>query len=144
MKKKNPILLLLSILAFSACQSNENQMPGESAIPLPVVEVPRKDIHSFTTYPVSIEGTVNSAVRAKISGYVTEVLIDEGQAVKEGQSLFRLETLSLSQDAEAAQANVQAAQVEVDKLTPLVEKGIISSVQLETAKARLEQARASF
>src|SRR5690606_5300945 len=40
--------------------------------------------------------------------------------------------------------NVNAAQVEVDKLIPLVEKNIISNVQLETAKARLTQAKSSY
>src|SRR5690606_29496448 len=49
-----------------------------------------------------------------------------------------------SQDAGAAEANVNAARVEVEKLKPLVEKGIISPVQLETAKARLAQAEASY
>ncbi len=98
----------------------------------------------YISYPVSIEGTVNSAVRAKVPGYITEVLVDEGQKVRKGQILIRLETESLSQEAGAAKANVNAAQVEVNKLEPLVEKGIISSVQLETAKARLEQAKAGY
>ena len=35
--------------------------------------------------------------------------------------MFRLETESLNQEAAAARANVSAAQVEVDKLKPLVE-----------------------
>ena len=79
----------------------------------------------YKTYPTTIEGIVNSDVRAKISGYIQKVLVDEGQKVKKGQPLFRLETQSLSQDAEAAKAAVNVAQVEVDKLVPLVEKGII-------------------
>lgn len=58
--------------------------------------------------------------------------------------LFQLETESLSQDAQAAKANVNAAQVEVDKLKPLVEKNIISEVQLETAKAKLQQAKSGY
>src|SRR5690606_18432814 len=69
---------------------------------------------------------------------------DEGQKVRKGQVLFKLETQSLSQDAEAAKANINAAQVEVDKLIPLVEKNIISSVQLETAKAKLAQAKSGY
>ena len=66
------------------------------------------------------------------------------QKLRKGQTLFRLETQSLSQDAAAAKANVNAAQVEVNKLKPLVEKNIISGVQLETAKARLAQAQSSY
>ncbi len=81
---------------------------------------------------------------AKVPGYITKVLIDEGQAVKKGQTLFTIETQALSEDAGAAQANVIAAQVEVDRLKPLVAKGIIGDVQLETAQARLAQAKANY
>jgi membrane fusion protein (multidrug efflux system) len=79
-----------------------------------------------------------------VAGYITAVLVDEGEKVRKGQTLFKLETQALTQDAGAAQANVNAAQVEVDKLKPLVEKGIISAVQLETAQARLAQAKANY
>lgn len=96
------------------------------------------------TFPASIEGIINSAIRAKVSGYIESVLVDEGQMVKKGQLLFALETQSLSQDAQAAKARINVAQVEVDKLRPLVEKEIISQVQLETAKANLEQAKSNY
>lgn len=137
-------LFLLSAIIFTSCQPAEQEPPQEALAPYPVIEIPLKTVTGYTTYPVSIEGTINSAVRAKVSGYITEVLVDEGEKVTKGQTLFKLETSSLTQDAEAAAANVQAAQVEVDKLIPLVEKDIISNVQLETAQARLAQAKASF
>ena len=135
-------LFITAFLAFS-CQDQE-QAQQAGATPFPVIEVPQQTVTGYTSYPVSIEGTVSSGVRAKVSGYITSVLVDEGEKVRKGQTLFRLETESLSQDAGAARANVNAAQVEVDKLQPLVEKGIISPVQLETAKARLEQAKAGY
>ncbi len=136
-----------SLLVFSSCGDNKNPqaaMSGPQTPTLPVVSVPTKTVTAYTTYPASIEGIVNSQVNAKISGYITDVLVDEGQKVKKGQTLFRLETQTLSQDAAAARANVNAAQVEVDKLKPLVEKNIISNVQLETAKAKLQQAKSSY
>src|SRR5690606_32387014 len=120
------------------------QQNQEQISEFPVLEIPVKSVTSFTTYPARLEGITSSEVRAKMSGYITEVLVDEGQAVKKGQLLFRLETQTLSQDAEAAQANVNAAQVEVDRLIPLVEKNIISAVQLENAKAKLAQAKSTF
>ncbi|UZH53969.1 efflux RND transporter periplasmic adaptor subunit [Salinimicrobium tongyeongense] len=145
MRKLHSIgLMLIAFMAFS-CQDKQAAGPqAGAAAPFPVIEVPQRTITGFTSYPVSIEGTVSSAVRAKVPGYITRVLVDEGEKVSKGQILFRLETESLSQEAGAAKANVNAAQVEVDKLKPLVEKGIISPVQLETAKARLEQAKAGY
>lgn len=135
---------ILSLFLFLSCQEGNEQQQAQAPAPYPVIEVPVRTVTGYTSYPVTLEGTVSSAVRAKTSGYITDVLVDEGQKVRKGQTLFKLETESLSQEAGAARANVNAAQVEVDKLKPLVEKGIISSVQLQTAEARLAQAKAGL
>lgn len=137
-------VIILSLAVATSCKDEPAAQHGNSALSLPVVEVPLKTVTAYTAYPVSIEGTVSSAVRAKVSGYITAVLVDEGKKVRKNQTLFKLETQALSQDAGAARANVNVARVEVNKLKPLVEKGIISSVQLETAEARLAQAEANY
>lgn len=140
-------LFLILVFILMACGNKKDadqQNSAQDPQPFPVLVVPTQTVTAYKSYPTDIQGIVNSEVRAKVSGYITEVLVDEGQAVKKGQLLFRLETQSLNQDAAAGKANVNAAQVEVDKLKPLVEKEIISSVQLETAKARLAQAQSNY
>ena len=148
-----PLHLLLALLlggVLLSCSDSAAPPPtaagGRPTGPQPyvVTTLPIRTVTSYTEYPARIEGIINSEVRAKISGYVTEVLVDEGQQVRKGQLLFRLETATLNQDAAAAKANVNAAQVEVDKLRPLVEKNIISEVQLQTAEARLQQAQSGL
>lgn len=153
--KSNILIVIMAVVLLSACKNQPSKpMGGGGALPIPVVEVSAKDVVGYQSYPVNIEGKVNNAVRAKISGYIKEVYIDEGQHVTKGQPLFRLETDVQTQTAHAAnaainsseamitsaKAAVNAAQVEVDKLTPLVEKNIISKIQLETAKANLSRA----
>lgn len=71
-------------------------------------------------------------------------MVDEGQKVKKGQLLFRLETNELSEKALAAKATVEATQVEANRLKPLVEKNIVSNIQLKTAQAKLAQAKANY
>ena len=147
---KNIIKILIASSGFLfliSCGEGEGDKSAQAAqqpMPYPVYEVPTKTVTGFTSYPASIEGIVNSDVRAKVSGYITQVLVDEGEKVKAGQILFKIETQCLSQDADAAKANVSAALVEVDKLKPLVEKNIISAVQLETAKSKLQQAKSGY
>lgn len=138
-------LVLGVALVFQSCTSEEEKKTVEGPAPtFPVSQLKPKTVTVYDEYPTSLEGIVNSAVRAKMSGYIQKVLVDEGQKVRKGQVLFRLETQSLSQDAGAAQAKINVAQVEVNKLIPLVEKNIISAVQLETAKANLAQAKANY
>lgn len=139
---------------FSSCGSstaNEQAAMQQQARPFPVIEVAEKDIISYDEYPTEITGKNDNQLRPKISGYITQVLVDEGDIVKKGQTLFKLETNILTQNADAAKANINAAKsnvanakVEVNKLIPLVEKNIISNIQLESAKTRLMQAEAQL
>ena len=143
------ILTIASVfLVMVSCGNKDNAQSAaaqqQQALPFPVTQIQTQTVEGYNEYPVNIEGIINSDVRAKTSGYIQKVLVDEGARVRKGQPLFRLETQSLSQDAEAAKAQVNVAQVEVDKLKPLVEKNIISPVQLETAKANLAQAKAAY
>ncbi|GAA4241941.1 MULTISPECIES: efflux RND transporter periplasmic adaptor subunit [Winogradskyella] len=147
--RKNRLYTLLTlslVLVVLSCGNSEENKPVAEAppAPFPVTQIQNKTVIGYTDYPATIEGVVNSDVRAKTSGYIEKVYVDEGQKVRKGQALFKLETQSLSQDAGAAKARVNVAQVEVNKLIPLVEKNIISPVQLETAKANLAQAKANY
>jgi membrane fusion protein (multidrug efflux system) len=136
--------LLLTLTFLISCNGNQPAQQAMGPAPFPVVEVPAKTVTGQSAFPARLEGIVSSEVRAKVGGYITEVLVDEGQPVKKGEPLFRLETQTLTQDAGAAKANVDAARVEVERLKPLVEKGIVGQVQLETARARLAQAEAVY
>ena len=148
--------ILLILLIINACSKKEEQQKPPKLIP--VVEVVQKTVTTFQNFPTTIQGINNNDVRAKINGYIKEVMVDEGQYVTQGQALFKLETNTLAPNAsaaksgisaasaniEASKATVNAAQIEVDKLQPLVDKGIISNVQLETARANLLRAKSQL
>ena len=142
MKKLVPILAVLLII--SACGNKEQQAPPQKPAPFPVQTVTTQDATVYQEYTARIEGQQNVEIRSKVNGFIEKIYVDEGQVVKKGQILFKLETQTLNQDGSAARAMVQAAQVEVDRLKPLVERQIISSVQLETAKAKLAQAKSAY
>ncbi|WP_408068628.1 efflux RND transporter periplasmic adaptor subunit [Wenyingzhuangia sp. 2_MG-2023] len=144
-KKLYSIGILTLLLVVESCGKSESKQAVAPPPPsIPVTEIQQKTVTGYTEYPTTIEGIVNSDVRAKTSGYIDKVYVDEGEKVRKGQALFKLETQSLNQDASAAKARINIAQVEVNKLIPLVEKNIISPVQLETAKANLAQAKANY
>ena len=143
MKRYIPTAVLSLLLA--ACNGNKGQDNAANQVAeVPSTKIETRDITTQETYPATVEGIVNSEVRTKITGYITHVLVDEGQRVRKGQRLFKVETQSRSEDAQAAKANIKAAQVRVDQLIPLVEQKIISKSQLEAAKAQLAQAEAAY
>lgn len=143
MKKRLITLISFTLVILISCQE-QNQQQGTPPPQLPIIEVETRDITTFSEYPTQLEGIISSDIRAKVSGYITNVFVEEGAEVKKDEILFKLETRSLSGDASAARARVNAAEIEVEKLKPLVEKDIVSKRQLETAQAQLETAKSDL
>src|SRR5690606_9432386 len=105
---------------------------------------------TYLEFPASLEGKVNVEVRPQVSGYLEKIYVDEGAYVKAGQSLFKInpqvyaeQLNSAKSNLLAAQANLERAQVEVDRLAPLVANNVVSDVQLKTAQANYEAAEAA-
>ena len=144
MKSQLFITIFAATLIFSCAKKEEQSTPPTGPIPFPVQTIAKQDATIFQEYTANLEGQQNVEIRPKVNGFIQKIYVDEGQIVKKGQLLFKLETQTLNQDASAAKAMVQAAQVEVDRLKPLVDRNIISNVQLETAKARLAQAKSNY
>lgn len=146
MKNRFFLGAITAILMLTSCGKKEEQAPQAAAapVPFPVQTVDRQDATVYDEYTANLEGRQNVEIRPKVTGFITKIYVDEGQVVRKGQLLFKLETQTLNQDAAAFKAAVNAAQVEVDRLAPLVERKIISKVQLETAKAGLAQAKANY
>ncbi|WP_300488018.1 efflux RND transporter periplasmic adaptor subunit [Flavobacterium sp.] len=137
-------MLVLSMVLASCGDKNPQQQQPSGPMPFPVQKVVKENTTTYQEYSANLQGQQNVEIRPKVSGFIEQIFVDEGQTVRKGQVLFKLETNTLSQDAGAAKAAVAAAQVEVDRLIPLVDRKIISNVTLETAKANLARAKASY
>jgi membrane fusion protein (multidrug efflux system) len=140
--------LSLLVLLYS-CSSK----PAETAMPpaqLPVMSVVTAPGTTYQEFSASLEGAVNVEIRPQVDGYLEKIYVDEGAYVKAGQPLFKINARVYAEQLNsarssllAAQANIQKAQVEVDRLKPLVDNKVVSDVQLKTAKAELDAAKAA-
>jgi membrane fusion protein (multidrug efflux system) len=140
--------LSLMVLLYS-CSSK----PAETVMPpaqLPVMSVVTAPGTTYQEFSASLEGAVNVEIRPQVDGYLEKIYVDEGAYVKAGQPLFKINARVYAEQLNsakssllAAQANIQKAQVEVDRLKPLVENKVVSDVQLKTAKAELDAAKAA-
>ncbi|WP_231426019.1 efflux RND transporter periplasmic adaptor subunit [Pedobacter sp. Leaf250] len=151
------IVSVLSVILVS-CKSAPDQSAAAPPPPvLPVSLVNESTETTFIEYPAAIQGAVDIDVRPQVSGYLQSVLVNEGAYVSAGQTLFKInenpfrEALNNAKASlHAAEAAILNAQLEVDKLTPLVQNKVVSEFQLKTAKtaykiaqANAEQAKAS-
>lgn len=146
------MLAILSLLAvlLNGCSSNQAGPPPPPPPQLPVMSVTSAPATTFLEFPASLEGKINVDVRPQVTGYLEKILVDEGAYVKAGQPLFKInpqvyaeQLNSANSNQLAAQANMERAQVEMDRLEPLVANNVISEIQLKTAKANYEAAKAA-
>lgn len=146
------LLVVLSFAAiFSSCKSSPDQTAAAPPPPvLPVSMVNKTSETTFIEYPSAIQGAVDIDVRPQISGYLQNVLVNEGAYVSAGQTLFKInenpfrEALNNAKASlHAAEAAILNAQLEIDKLTPLVQNKVVSDIQLKTAKTAYKIAQAN-
>lgn len=143
MKKKCFInIILLSIILLSCKKETDQKAPP--TISYKVVIIGTSNTTLLAEYPTSLKGVTDTDIRAKVDGYIEKIYVKEGQEVKKGQLLFKLETQTATQEAAAAKAKISGQQVEVNRLIPLVERNIVSDVQLEAAKANLASAKSTY
>ncbi len=141
---------LLAALFLSSCFSNQKQQAAPPPPTLPVAAVTTGTDTTYQEYPASIEGIVNVEVRPQVSGQLDKVFVDEGAYVAAGQPLFKINEQPFRAaynnavaSLHATQAAVLNAQLEIDKVTPLVQNKVVSDYQLKTAQAALEVAKAN-
>ena len=155
-KMKNVLITsFILALVISSC-ADKSQAPAPPPPVLPVAAIMSENTTTDNEYPASIQGTVDVEIRPQVSGNLDRVLVDEGAYVNKGQTLFKINERPFREQLNNALASLHAAeaalinaQLEVDKLTPLVQNKVVSDYQLKTAKAsqkiaaaNIEQARA--
>jgi membrane fusion protein (multidrug efflux system) len=139
----------LSVLYLAGCTAKGSTEKEKRLMQVPVFKLQARDTMLHKSYVSSIAASQNVELRAKVSGFLEGIAVDEGQFVQKGQLLFRLNDAEFKlQLAEAnaaltsAQAELKSAEVETERVKRLVEKKILSQSELELATARLTAASA--
>ena len=159
--------ILIMLIAVSCANKHKGGQPGMAGQvkEYPVMTVKLQSTQLFKDYTTTLKGQQTVEIRSKIAGYIEKIYVDEGAYVKKGQLLFRLNANDLqatvrsaNAQVKVAEAEVNAAQIDLGKTKPLVEKNIISKfdlqsdeatlrakeAQLAQAKANLENAKANL
>jgi RND family efflux transporter MFP subunit len=78
---------------------------------------------------------VSTTLYAKVSGFLREIRVDKGSAVKPGQVLAVIESTEVDRDAQALKADAENKRRYAERVRQLSSQGIISARDLEDAEA---------
>ena len=150
MKKLKLFLSAAALTALASCGGGGGGMSfGDNEYP--VEEVTTSATEMQTTYPAVVNGIQDVEIRPKISGFLTQINVTEGQTVQTGQLLFVIDNETYQAQVRQAQASVNTAQSAVNtaKLTyenskQLYDSRVIGEYELQTAENSMKSAQAQL
>lgn len=135
--------LSLPLLACTALQAEEEeQAHQEKHHPIVVTNPIAKDVVSTKEYVSQIHSRRHIEIRALEEGYLEEIPVQEGQAVKKGQLLFKTVAVLYKARLDADKAELQLAEIALRNTKTLFEKNIVSDQELAKAKAERDKVKA--
>ena len=136
------------LFLLSACQPNgeEPKKDEEEAAAVPVeTSLPvRGDVYAVYSGTAPIEAFAEADVIAKVEGEIREILFEEGDEVKEGQVLARLDGDRLRLELNESSARLRKMERDFERNKELREKGLLSEGDFEKLRYDLEALRASY
>ncbi|MFM8467817.1 MAG: efflux RND transporter periplasmic adaptor subunit [Oxalobacteraceae bacterium] len=170
-RSRRVVLLIIAIAAIAAgaaffMRPKAPAAPVKAVATPPVLEFLPQEV--FTTAPLDLQKTLSlsgalrafdtATVKARVAADVREVLVREGEAVKSGQIIVKMDATEYLARVEQARGNLNAARAQLDIATKnrdnnraLVDKGFISrnafenyASQYAAAEATVEAAKAAL
>jgi membrane fusion protein, multidrug efflux system len=139
----------LAIFALHSPAVAQQQPP--TAVPVGVVKVERRPIAQSGEYVGRVEAISRVEIRARITGFLEEVLFKEGDLIKEGAQLYRIEKGLFEaqvRQAEGALERSKAAKalsaLQLSRAEDLVQKEAGTVVARGQARAQDQQAEGAI
>ena len=148
--KKNSIRAAALACCFFMLGCRQAPMQSQSS-EYDVLTVATTDRTIPVDYSATIRGRQDIAIYAQVSGKIAQVCINEGQRVRNGQTLFIIDQVPYKAALQTAEANVAAAKASVataqltyDSKKELFARKVVSQFDLSTAENNLLTAKAQF
>lgn len=143
-------LVIVSVLAAckggqegsSPSKAKEGAAPTPEAVPVEVVKATQRPIAASYAGTASLEPLAEAQVVAKTSGVALAVLVEEGQQVKAGQPLVRLDPDRARLTVAQAEAQLRKLENNYSRAQQLVAQQLISAGEVDQMRYDLENARA--
>ncbi len=143
------ILFSISCIFIIGCSTKNKEIKTRDYFRV-IQPIVMDTVHT-SEYVADIQSIQNVEIRARISGYIESIQVDEGASVKKGQLLFTINSKEYKQALtkakamlRSAQAESKSARIELMNMKTLADKNIVSKSELEKMEARFDVANAKI
>jgi RND family efflux transporter MFP subunit len=150
-KRRTLPALGLALTMLAGCGEHGKTVDREPpAVRLPTTVVQRADLPDFDAIPGAVTSDDRVDISSRVTGYVLLIAVHEGQSVRRGQVLARIDAREIDEAIRQARAGLSAAQADlahaeedVVAQEPLAQTGAISRDVFRGASLRRDVARST-
>ncbi|OPC05967.1 efflux transporter periplasmic adaptor subunit [Elizabethkingia meningoseptica] len=147
---KSSFIISAALILSNCGKGDNNQAYNQQPPELPIGVVTQQDVTIPREYATSIEGISTVEIRPQVSGYLSRIFVDEGDYVRAGQVLFKIEDRIFQEQLRSAQATLVSANaalatanIELNRKKELAKNNMVSSIQVKEAETAYNSARGS-
>jgi membrane fusion protein (multidrug efflux system) len=154
MRVKSKIFIFALVLAataflFYSCSGSSNAQvksdeEEETKIPVETAEVIQGSISATYSGSSSLEAEAEALVVAKVSGVVEKIFVEEGNVVRAGQTLAKLDDEQYRLELNQAQSVLEKLANEFDRNESLFKNKIVSQEAYDKSKSEYHTQKAAY
>ncbi len=151
MKKSHLGYLFAALfITLTACnnqtESNNENSDNDSTLVIPVEAgiVNRGDISAYYSNTTTLQAEQEARVVAKVRGVVKQLLVEEGDWVKEGQVLARLDDAQYQLEAERAKSTLDRLNNDFKRNKELFDRNLIAADAYENSRYEYEAQKSVY
>jgi membrane fusion protein (multidrug efflux system) len=123
-------------------KDDEEDEEKDELVPVELARVEVRDMPTYLGTTATLEPEKQADIVAKVAGEIRQILVEEGDQVKEGAVLAVLDGAAQEVMLEEAEARLRALQLDLDRIEKLHNQQLASDKDMHNARARQEEAQA--
>lgn len=134
-------------LALAGCARTataSRQAAAPPRVPVEVAALARRDLVETVNLVGSIAATETAELRAEIAGVVREIAVEEGQPVRKGDLLVKIDDAEIAAQADEAQSAYELAELSLKRNRELARMRNLAQADLDRAEAEFRAAKARW
>lgn len=141
MRLKHLMFIPLSILLIGCGEKSDKKQKYDPVIPVQIDVVDFDDGNSYRNYVGTLKSEMKIALSFPLGGCITDIYVHNGQKVKKGAIIARVDETTAKSLHETALASLNQAEDGYERLKQVHEEGGISDVRWVQMETDLEKAR---
>jgi RND family efflux transporter, MFP subunit len=140
------LLIAVSALALNGCGKGDAKEAADTAtaaIPVQVDRPSRGEMLSVYAGTAPLQADQEATVVAKVGGEVREILVEEGDRVKAGQVLARLDGDRLRFELQQTEVNLAKLEREYKRTVELLNRKLVAASAVDNARSEMEWLKAA-